>query len=95
MLFFKRNIHFNELLRCDISGLPIGLNDYYYEDDEDGTIIRFDVYQRLKRRKKRERFDYDKLQFASSQLEYREALRQYEQDLLERDILEREVYKGV
>lgn len=94
MLFLKRNTYFNELRRCDISGLHIGYLDYYYEDDEDGLIVKFEVYKKLKLQNKREKFDYKRLNEISSRIDYKAAIQRYEEDLLKDNILEREVYKG-
>ena len=97
MLHLKRVVHFNEFIKCDISGDIIAYGDYYYEDDEDGLIVKASVYGEMKREKKMEEFGYEKLEKAESQHEYRQALREYErqylaQGLFDRKIAGKEVY---
>ena len=55
MLRLKRVVHFNEFLKCKVSGEIISYGDYYYEDDEDGLIVKASVYKQLQREKQRER----------------------------------------
>ena len=50
MLFLKRNLNFNQLYKCDVSEELIGPGDYYYEDDQDGFIVKAEVYKELKNR---------------------------------------------
>ena len=92
MLHLKRVQYFNEFLRWDVSGEVIGYEDYYYEDDEDGLIVKATVYKELERRKKEAEFDYAKLQAAESQRDYQEKLRQYEKEFLAKTLLDRKVF---
>lgn len=94
MLFLKRNIYPNEIYKCDVSGTLIEFLDYYYEDDEDGLIVRADTYHLMKRRERRRNFDFSRLNEITDRIEYEEALKEYEQLALTDDIMEREVYKG-
>jgi hypothetical protein len=74
MLWLRRNGRFNELYKCKISGEFIPPGEYYYEDDEDGLIVKADVYRRLLDEKIKNEFNYDKLNKATSQMEYAQAL---------------------
>ena len=91
MLWLKRNQYFNELYKCGISEELIGPGDYYYEDDEDGLIIKATVYRRLLDQEKRDRFDYSKLNNARSQREYEDLLKRAEQEFLTQTIFDRKV----
>lgn len=75
MLFLKRNLNFNQLYKCDVSKELIGPGDYYYEDDQDGFIVKAEVYKELKNRKKEEEWDYSILNQAENELEYKECLK--------------------
>lgn len=74
MLWLKRNQRFNELYKCGISDELIGPGDYYYEDDEDGLLVKATVYKRMLDEKRRNEFDYSKINMATSQEEYRKLL---------------------
>lgn len=91
MLRLKRVIYFNDFLKCDISGDIISYGDYYYEDDEDGLIVKADVYHALKEEKKAAEFDYSKLNKAQSMLEYSEMLKEYERQLKAKTLFDRQV----
>lgn len=91
MLWLKRNTRFNELYKCKVSGELIGPGDYFYEDDEDGVIIKADVYYDLKKKKEEDEFDYTKLNNAQSQREYELMLQQYEREFLSQTILDRKI----
>lgn len=94
MLFLKRNTHFNELYKCGVTEALIGPGEYYYEDDEDGLIVKATEYRRLLDQKKKDEFDYTKLNNATSQREYEEMLKQAERELFTQTLFEREVFKG-
>lgn len=91
MLHLKRVVNFNDFLRCKVSGDVIGYGDYYYEDDEDGLIVKATVYKAMKREEKLRKFSYEKLEKAESQLEYRQALRDYEREFLAQGLLDRKL----
>ena len=92
MLHLKRVVHDYEFMKCKISGELIGYGDYYYEDDEDGLIVKARVYHEIMDQKKREAFDYSKLRNAQSEREYAALLRSAERDLLEGTLAERKVF---
>jgi len=91
MLHLKRNQYFNELYKCKISGEFIGPGDYYYEDDEDGLIVKATVYRQMLDQAIADKFDYTKLNNAKSQVEYAELLKQAEREFLSSTIFDREV----
>lgn len=92
MLHLKRVTNDYEFIKCKVSGELIGYGDYYYEDDEDGLIIKFTVYQRIKDKMKKDTFDYSLLEKAQSEKEYKEQLRKAERELLEATVLDRKIY---
>lgn len=94
MLYLNRNVHPYEVYRCDVSREPIGYLDYYYEDDEDGLIVKFEIYHALKRENEIDKWDWNKLNLLANQKEYEMAVRAYEKFIKSQDVLEREVYKG-
>ena len=94
MLHLKRVIYFNEFLRCKVSNELIGYGDYYYEDDEDGLIVKASVYNRLKDKRKRETFDYSELEKLESQREYEQYMKQASKEFYEATILDRKVFNG-
>lgn len=91
MLVLKRVLHFNDFLKCDVSREIIRYGDYYYEDDEDGTIIKASVYGELKKQRKWEEYDYTKFNQAQSERDYRQMLRQYEREFLMQNVLDRKI----
>ena len=58
MLRLKKIVNPYEWERSHLTGSYILPGATYYEDDEDGFIIRADEYAELKKRKKEEEFDY-------------------------------------
>lgn len=97
MLHLKRIVLFNELLKCKVSGELIGPGDFYYEDDEDGLIVKASVYRRYKDQKIRQEWDYSLLNQATSEREYRQLLLRLQKDffaqtLFDRKIAGKEVY---
>jgi hypothetical protein len=94
MLHLKRVIHFNDFIRCKVSGDIISYGDFYYEDDEDGLIVKATVYKAMLKEQKLNEFNYEKLQRAESQMEYQQALKEYERQFLTQTLLERKVAHG-
>ena len=92
MLFLKRNLNFNQLYKCDISEELIGPGDYYYEDDQDGFIVKAEVYKELKNRKKEEEWDYSILNQAENELEYKRMLKETTMNMLASTLFERKVF---
>lgn len=92
MLHLKRITHDYEFMRCHISDELIAYGDWYYEDDEDGLIVKFTVYQRIKEKRIRDTFDYSLLEKAQNEREYREQLKKAERELFETTVLDRKIY---
>ncbi|MCY7865936.1 hypothetical protein [Bacillus atrophaeus] len=91
MLHLKRVVNFNDFIRCKVSGDIISYGDFYYEDDEDGFIVKATVYKAMLREKELNEFNYEKLQRAESQLDYRQALKEYEREFLAQSLFERKI----
>lgn len=91
MLYLHRNTHFNELYKCQISDELIGPGEYYYKDDEDGLIVKATVYRRLLDEKKKEEFDYSKLEKAASQRDYQDMLKQAEKEFMTNTLFDRQI----
>lgn len=91
MLHLKRIINDYEFLRCKISNELIAYGDYYYEDDEDGLIVKSRVYHEIKESERRSRFDYSDLEKASSEREYAEILKRAEREIFTNTILDRKI----
>ena len=89
MLKLKRVQYFTDFLRCHISKEIIRHGDYYYEDDEDGLIIKASHYGKLKKEQKEEEFDYTKLNQAESLRDYEQALKEYEREFLQSTLMDR------
>ena len=92
MLHLKRVQYFTDFLRCGVSGEIISHGDYYYEDDEDGLIIKASVYGQLKKEKREREFDYTKLNQAESHRDYQQMLKEYERSFLSETVLDRKLY---
>lgn len=92
MLHLKRVQYFTDHLKCRISGEIIRHGDYYYEDDEDGFIVKASVYGEMKKKKKEEEFDFTKLNQAESMRDYQAQLKEYERQFLEQNLLERKLF---
>ena len=76
MLNLKFNEYFNEFYMCAISNEIIYPGEWYYEDDEDGLIVKATVYKQILKEAKAAEFDYSKLNQLSSQEEYRQKLKE-------------------
>ena len=46
MLILKQVTQPYEVLKCKISNQMIIYGDFYYEDNEDGTIVKYEVYKK-------------------------------------------------
>ena len=93
MLRLKRNQLFNEFYKCGISNEIIYPGEWYYEDDEDGLIVKATVYKRISDEHKDRNFDYSKLEQLQSQEEYRIKLKEQMQASNYASLLDRKVYK--
>ena len=68
------------------------IGDYYYEDDQDGFIVKAEVYKELKNRKKEEEWDYSILNQAENELEYKRMLKEATMNMLASTLFERKVF---
>lgn len=93
MLWLKRVVNDYEFMKCHISDELIAYGDFYYEDDEDGLIIKARVYNELKEKARRDAFDYSKLEQATCQRDYERLLREAERELKTQTIFDRKVAK--
>ena len=91
MLWLKRNIYWNQLEKCDVSGELIAPGDYYYQDDVDGIKIKATVYKKMKDKRKEDEWDYETLNMATSEREYKEMLKRATMDMLASSVLDRKV----
>ena len=91
MLWLHRNGRFNELYKCHISQELIGPGEYYYQDDEDGLIVKATIYHDMLREKRESEFDYSRLNNAENQREYEEILKEYQRSLNASTLLDRKV----
>lgn len=89
MLILKRMRYFNEFIRDTLDDRIIGPGEYYYEDPDDGLIISAEHYWELKQAKMEDEWDDSYLDFMQSQKDYKEALRQAEQQYQQRTVLNR------
>lgn len=93
MLRLKRNQYFNEFYKCKISNEVIYPGEWYYEDDEDGLIVKATVYKRILDDYNNKNFDYSKLNQLQSQEEYRQQLVKQMRAENYASLLDRKVYK--
>lgn len=91
MLVLKRVQYFTDWIRCQVTGDIMTHGEYYYEDDEDGFIVKATTYKEIKDKDAADKFDYSKLENAASMREYTEMLKQYEREFKTSTILERKI----
>lgn len=94
MLHLKRVTGQYEWERSHLTGSYILPGAWYYEDDEDGFIIRADEYADLKNHKRKEEWDYSKLQQAQNEREYSNMMKQAYREFHQQTVLDRPVEKG-
>lgn len=92
MLILKRMIYPYEVLKCHMTGEMIVYGDFYYEDDEDKTIVKATAYNKLKKEAREMSFDYSLLQKAQNQKEYNEMVKRAQRDYLNATILDRPIF---
>lgn len=93
MLILKRMIYPYEVLKCKMTDEMIVYGDFYYEDDEDSSIIvKATAYNKLKKEAKERSFDYSLLQKAQNEKEYREMVKRAQKDYLYATILDRPIF---
>lgn len=92
MLILRRMIEPYEVRKCDMSGELIVYGDFYYEDDEDKTIVKATVYKKKQQEARDAAFDYTLLQQAQSDREYRDMVKRAQRDYLNATILDRPIF---
>lgn len=91
MLFLKQITQLYEVRKCGISGDFIQYGDFFYEDDEDGAIVKFEVYKKIQAESRADSFDYSLLEKAKSDREYQEYMKKAQRDYLHASILDRKI----
>ena len=94
MLILKQVTQPYEVLKCKISNQMIIYGDFYYEDNEDGTIVKYEVYKKIRDKARRDKFDYSQLEKAQNEREYRQMIRKAQSEFLIEDMLTRPVAKN-
>ena len=77
--------------RDHITGDYIKYGQFYYYDDEDGLVVSRKTYMKVKDMKKREEWDYSRLQDAASQYEYEQAIKEQTREFQMETLLNRKV----
>ena len=89
MLILNRNLTPGEVRTCKLSGEMIVYGDFYYQDTEDPNFyVLAREYNKLKKEREKERFDYSLLEKAQSEKEYKEYLKRAEREYLKDNILD-------
>lgn len=96
MLFLNRVTSQFEVLRCKLSRELISYGDFYYEDDEDGLIVKATYYHELQKKTEKDKFDDSKLEQAKSLRDYENQLKKAERELnidtlMDRTIMNRDL----
>lgn len=89
-LELKRVVIPTECLKCKVTGKIIAYGDFYYEDDVDGFVVDFNYYYDEKQRRKVEKAQA-KIERALSQEEYKQRMKQAEQEFLTATLFDRPV----
>ena len=92
MLHLKRVTSQYELIMCQVSKELITFGEYYYEDDEDGLIVKATVYHEAEKKKAKDAFDKTKLENAKSFNDYKKALKKAEEELIKQTLADRVVF---
>lgn len=77
--------------RDHITGEYIKYGQFYYWDDDDNFVVSRKTYIKFKDMKKREEWDYSRLQNAASQYEYEQALKEQVREFQMETLLDRKV----
>ena len=77
--------------RDHITGEYIKYGQFYYWDDDDNFVVSRKTYMKFKDMKKREEWDYSRLQNAASQYEYEQALKEQVREFQMETLLDRKV----
>lgn len=95
MLILKYNQYWNEFLKCHISNEIIKPGDFYYEDTDDGLIVKATIYKKmLAERRKSDPKNYEKINMAENQQAYAEQLKRLEKQYFESTLFDRPVLKN-
>ena len=92
MLVLKRIQYFNECRTCRLTREPIVYGEYYYEDDEDGMVVKASAYRDLRDKYKEDTFDNSRLEYALSEEDYKQQLILAEQEFLNADLMSRKIH---
>lgn len=77
--------------RDHITGDYIKYGEFFYWDDDDNFVVSLKTYMKFKDMKKREEWDYSRLQNAASQYEYEQALKEQVREFQMETLLDRKV----
>lgn len=77
--------------RDHITGEYIKYGQFYYWDDDDNFVVSRKTYMKFKDMKKREDWDYSRLQNAASQYEYEQAIKEQTREFQMETLLDRKV----
>lgn len=88
-LWLNRVQYFTDFMRDTLDDRIIGPGEYYYRDDETGDIISAEHYWELKKAYMEDNWDESYYNAMESERDYKEKLRQAEQQYKERTILQR------
>lgn len=91
MLWLKRVQYFNDVLICRATGDYITHGDYYYEDDEDGLIIKASAYRDLKDQHEQDYFDQSRLLGFQNRYDYEQAMWRATNDAFALDVVKRKI----
>lgn len=91
MLILNRMIHPFEVRKCQISGDLIVYGDFFYEDDEDGLVVKATVYKDMQKKARDDKFDYTLLNKAQNEKEYKQLMKKAEQEYFASTILDRPI----
>ena len=92
MLYLKRMQYFNEFMRDSFDDRIIGPGEYYYEDMETHDVISCQHYWELKKERMENEWDDSWINYMQSEKDYKEKLRQAEQQYKLAGILDKEIF---
>lgn len=77
--------------RDQLTGDYIKAGEFYYWDDEDGLVVSRKTYRKFREAKKREDWDYSRLENAMNEREYEEAIKEQTREYNLETLLNRKV----
>ena len=92
MLYLKRVQYFNEFMRDSFDDRIIGPGEYYYEDMDTHEVISCEHYWQLKKERMENEWDDSWINYMQHEKDYKEKLRQAEQQYKLAGILDREIF---